>query len=395
MAYNWPEIKFLPLAQTAAAPLSRVVSDVSTALSLSKANRYRRLYSTYRQTVKTPFVAAPFEPPKRAALPDHFIVDEVKLGDRTTRLIQSNSCQSKSTFILPIGHGTDAANYVNTASFFYAHGVDVRILELPVPEENTHFSDGASITEGYDDAISHGILDGNSLVLDGIPNFHSVYLIPHSSSGQSLERVMFIQPDKAAFALENFEHIYQTGTMLDTANSSHRHAPRLSSLYLKYSSHPNVSPQIAGSTLVDREWLSGNLGVDDCFFEDISTNATHGQAHHLKLSGIKLFNDVAAAIESGKDLEKFIAVPRTYLHGKIDESACPLTIKDYANLLRKRFKNFAKVGHSVAQNERIDRAILGHAFNQVPLGHLNDDLSDNSVRNQAALASPWSAPHAT
>lgn len=390
MAYSWPEIKVPYLADLTVAPLSRAMSSASESLNNSKANKYRRLFKAYRKTINTPFVAKPFEPPERAPLPDHFIVDEVQLGKRKTRLITSNSFKDRATFILPIGHGTDAYYYVNTASFFFAHGVNVRILELEMPEENTHYADGATITEGYDDIISEGILNRDSPVLDEIPDSQPVYLMPHSSSGQSLERVMFSSPDKAAFALENYDHIYQTGTMLDTANSSQRHAPRLSALYLRYSGHPNVSPQIAGTTIADKEWLLGNIGVDDCFFDDISTHATHGQARHLKLAGIKLFNDVAKAIEAGEDLKAFRAVNRSYLHGKADESACPLTIKDYATLLGFRFNKFAKVGHNVAQNQRVDRAILGHALNNSPLSHYHS----NPNCAQAALTSPWSAPHA-
>ncbi|MEM9470224.1 MAG: hypothetical protein AAF988_08685 [Pseudomonadota bacterium] len=353
-----------------------------TRRALDKTKKYWGLYQAYKETLKTPFVVQPFKPPKRATLPDHFSLSEVSFGGKKTRLIGLEASTSTATFILPIGHGTDAVHYTNTAEHLHDSGINVVIMELPVPEENTHFQDGSEITEGYDQAISNIILSGDSPALEGIPHYHSVFLMPHSSSGQSFERVTFNSPEKAAFARRNFDFVYLSAAMLDTANSSVRYNPRLSSLYLKYSAHPNVSPQIAGSTIVDREWLSGNLGVDDCFFDDISTNATHGQANFLKRAGIEHYQAVEAAIASGVDLSDFLSIGRAFLHGKDDESACPLTARDYASMIGADFYKFCTVAHNLPQHIRVDEAILKHAFavarSEEPIGIKIDQAAASS-----------------
>jgi hypothetical protein len=335
-------------------------------------NKWGRLALALHETLTTPYIApTKSEPITLPPLPDHYQAEEVKLGNRDARIVISKSTLSKATFILPLGHGTNASHYIPSINYFNEHYADVRIMELTRPENNEHYADGTPITDGYDDIISNGLLNSSSPLLAGIPSYHSVYLITHSASGQSFERVIFSETSKAAFAINNFEHVFHTAIMLDTANSSHAYEPKFSKLYDWYSSHPNVRNQIAGTTPVDLEWLSGNIGINDKFFNNTSTNPLHGQAGALKKGGINHVNNVFSTAAEDTSID-FISIPRTFISGQDDPSACPLTARDYARYIRARFTLLKGVEHNPLTEEmRIAKTIQRMAFNSIPALHLN------------------------
>lgn len=260
--------------------------------------------------------------------PDHWTKHHIIAGEQEVTYAEAMVTQAIGTYIFAIGHGTESAYYQPWIDRANNLGFNVIAIELPEPENNEEFANGDSINLGYKKIIADTILNSNAPIFHNIPNWHPVTLVTHSASGEAFEINIKEDVEKAKFAAR-YNHIFHTGIMLDTANSSDHHFPLSSAIYKKFSQLKHVRDKKLGSTEIDRYWIKTELEVSnkDYMFE-IQSNPTHGQARRLKEAGIKHTTDVKN--KNGLTPE-FMSLKRTIIMGAEETGACILTAKDYAN----------------------------------------------------------------